>query len=58
MAAAAALSLASAFITALEGQLTMLSEPVLFRSATLLFTLWLLVASLDLRAREKAAVAD
>ena len=46
---AAALGLASAVVTALEGQLTTLSEPFLFRPATFLVTIWIAVASLELR---------
>lgn len=50
MLAGAGLALASATIIALEGQLTTLSEPILFRTSTFAFTLWVLVGSLDLRA--------
>lgn len=49
MLVASGLALASAVIIALEGQLTTLSEPVLFRTSTFAFTLWLIVACLDLR---------
>ncbi len=43
------LAAASAVITASEGQLTTLSEPILFRPSTITFTVWLFVASFDLR---------
>lgn len=46
---AAALALTSAVVTAVEGQLTTLSEPFLFRPATFLVTIWWIVASLELR---------
>lgn len=46
---AAALGLASTVVTALEGQLTTLSGPFLFRPATFLVTIWWVMASLDLR---------
>lgn len=49
----ATLALASAIVTALEGQLTTLSEPFLFRPSSFLLTIWLLVASLDLRAAKE-----
>ena len=45
----AVLVAASATVTALEGQLTTLSEPGLFRPASFLFTAWLLIASVQLR---------
>lgn len=43
------LATVSAVVTATEGQLTTLSEPILFRPATLTYTVWLVVAGLDLR---------
>lgn len=54
---AAALGLASAIVTALEGQLTTLSEPLLFRPSSFLVTIWLLVASLELRRSGEPATA-
>lgn len=52
---AAALGLASALVTALEGQLTTLSEPLLFRPSSFLVTIWLLMASLQLRRTDQPA---
>ncbi len=54
---AAALGLASAIVTALEGQLTTLSEPLLFRPSSFLVTIWLLIASLELRRTDQPALA-
>lgn len=54
---AAALGLASAIVTALEGQLTTLSEPLLFRPSSFLVTIWLLIASLQLRRTEEPVTA-
>lgn len=44
-----ALAAGSVIVTAVEGQLTTLSEPLLFRTSTLPFTVWLFAASMDLR---------
>ncbi|MFP3881622.1 MAG: hypothetical protein ACLFRT_09650 [Actinomycetota bacterium] len=54
---AAALGLASAIVTALEGQLTTLSEPFLFRPSSFLVTIWLLIVSLQLRRTDQPAAA-
>lgn len=54
---AAALGLASAIVTALEGQLTTLSEPLLFRPSSFLVTIWLVIASLDLRRTNEPVTA-
>ena len=56
---AAVLAMSSFVVTALEGQLTTLSEPFLFRPSTFLWTIWLLVAGLELRsAAARTAVSD
>lgn len=49
------LAAASVVATAGAGQLTTLSEPLLFRPSTVSITLWLVVASLDLRKGHGAA---
>lgn len=54
----AALGLASAVVTALEGQLTTLSEPLLFRPSSFLVTIWLLIASLELRRTDQSATVS
>lgn len=57
LAAGGLLAAASAVITASEGQLTTLSEPILFRPSTITFTVWLFVASFDLRRAGEPATA-
>ncbi|HUG32673.1 MAG TPA: hypothetical protein VMM14_07265 [Acidimicrobiia bacterium] len=54
---AASLGLASAVVTALEGQLTTLSEPLLFRPSSFHVTIWLLIASLELRRTNEPVTA-
>lgn len=51
------LAAASVVVTAVEGQLTTLSEPLLFRPSTVTITVWLVVASLDLRRDRGVAPA-
>lgn len=49
------LAAASVVTTAVAGQITTLSEPLLFRPSTITITVWLVVASLDLRSGQGAA---
>lgn len=51
----AALAAGSTIVTAVEGQLTTLSEPLLFRTSTLPLTVWLFAASMDLRTGQGTA---
>ncbi len=53
----AVLALAAVLVAAVEGQWTTLSEPLLLRPSTVAFTIWMLVASVQLRRAGTADVA-